>query len=60
MITKSISPDSSIRLASLNALAAGLIFSAAVIRSGLVSHTAETTRPSAAATAALCSSPIAP
>jgi hypothetical protein len=51
MITKSISPDPSIKSASLKVFAAGLILSAAAIRSGLVSQTAAMTKPSAAATA---------
>jgi hypothetical protein len=51
MITKSISPDLSISLASLNVFADGLILSAAAIRSGLVSQTAATTKPSVALTA---------
>jgi hypothetical protein len=60
MITKSISPDPSIKSASLKVFAAGLILSAAAIRSGLVSQTAAMSKPSAAATARLCSSPMAP
>ncbi|CAB4686632.1 unannotated protein [freshwater metagenome] len=60
MITKSISPDFNIKSASVKVLAEGAILSAAAIRSGLVSQTAVTTKPSAALTAWLCSSPIAP
>jgi hypothetical protein len=60
MITKSISPEASIKSASLKVFAAGLIFRAAAIRAGLVSQTATVIKPSAAATARLCSSPMAP